>query len=102
MISDPEFLGRVKQTGTYFKDRLQALVEEFGPVREVRGLGLLLGLALDFPGPAVVEACREKGFLINCTQETILRFAPPLVVSRAEIDLLIETLREIFKEAVMV
>ncbi|RPH89365.1 MAG: aminotransferase class III-fold pyridoxal phosphate-dependent enzyme, partial [Desulfobacteraceae bacterium] len=81
-----------------FRERLDALAGEFSRVKEVRGRGLLMGLVLDSPGKPVVEACRETGFLINCTQETILRFAPPLIVTPAEIDSLIEVLQEVFKE----
>ncbi len=54
-----------------------------------------MGAALDRPGKPVVDACLEKGFLINCTQETVLRFAPPLIVTEAEIDALIDTLRKV-------
>ncbi len=98
VLLEPGFLDRVKQVGGYFQERLRSLAGEFSKVKEVRGRGLLLGLVLDLPGKPVVEACREKGFLINCTQETILRFAPPLIVTPTEIDQLIDALRPIFKE----
>jgi acetylornithine/N-succinyldiaminopimelate aminotransferase len=97
-IAAPEFLSRVQRTGAYFQGRLQTLVEAFPKVRESRGLGLLVGLALDVPGKPVVEACRERGFLINCTQDTILRFAPPLIVREDEIDQLVEALQGLFTE----
>jgi acetylornithine/N-succinyldiaminopimelate aminotransferase len=98
ILSAPEFLARVRQVGAYFRDRLQSLVDEFARVREARGLGLLLGLALDVPGKPVVEACLTRGFLINCTQDTILRFAPPLIVTENEIDQLVAALQGIFRE----
>jgi acetylornithine aminotransferase len=90
------FLARVRQNGAYFKKGLEKLKEEFPQVLEVRGRGLLLGLALDRPGKPIVDACLEKGFLINCTQDTVLRFTPPLIVEPAEIDSLLSTLRELF------
>lgn len=98
VILEEGFLEQVRETGDYFKNRLLELKAEFPLIREVRGLGLLLGLALDRPGKPYVDACLERGLLINCTQETILRFAPPLIVGRAEIDTLIETLKECFRE----
>jgi acetylornithine/N-succinyldiaminopimelate aminotransferase len=98
VLLGPGFLDGVKRVGGYFRERLESLAGEFSRVKETRGRGLLLGLVLDSPGKPVVEACLEKGFLINCTQETILRFAPPLIVTSAEIDPLIEVLRGIFKE----
>jgi acetylornithine aminotransferase len=97
-ITAPGFLPRVQQTGAYFWERLQALVTTFSTVREVRGRGLLVGLALEAPGKPIVEACLERGFLINCTQDTILRFAPPLTVTESEIDQLAAALQGIFTE----
>ena len=47
------------------------------------------------PGAPVVEACLKAGFLINCAQETVLRFIPPLIVEKGEIDALMETLDRI-------
>jgi acetylornithine/N-succinyldiaminopimelate aminotransferase len=98
VLLEAGFLEGVRRVGGYFKERLQSLAARFPRVKEVRGRGLLLGLVLDTPGKPVVEACREKGFLINCTQDTILRFAPPLIVTPAEIDQLIPTLQGIFEE----
>ena len=83
-------------TGNYFKERLEGLANKYDFIKEVRGLGLILGLLLERPGGPVVEACMERGFLINCAQENVLRFLPPLVVEREEIDLLIQTLDTIF------
>jgi len=45
-----------------------------------------------------VEACRQKGFLIICAQEKVLRFVPPLIVKKEEIDLLLEALDNIFND----
>jgi len=80
------------RVGTYFKDRLQALGKRHACIRDVRGLGLMIGVELDRPGAPVLEACVQRGFLINCAQERVLRFVPPLVVTEKEIDQLIEAL----------
>ncbi len=87
-----------RAVGDYFKSRLLEFKEKYPFIQEVRGLGLILGMELDIPGGPVVEACREKGFLINCTQEKVLRFIPPLIVSREEIDRLLEELDRILGE----
>jgi acetylornithine aminotransferase len=87
------------RTGRYFRDRLGALKEKHSVVATVRGAGLLNGLELTIPGGPVVTAAMERGYLINCIQETVLRFAPPLIVDRPAIDGLVETLDEILKEA---
>jgi len=58
----------------------------------VRGEGLLVGLELDIEATPVVEQCLEKGFIINAIQGNTLRFAPPLVITKDEIDQLIDVL----------
>ncbi|MBW2144083.1 MAG: aminotransferase class III-fold pyridoxal phosphate-dependent enzyme, partial [Deltaproteobacteria bacterium] len=68
-------------------------------VKEVRGLGLILGMELDRPGGPIVDACIKEGFLINCAHDTVLRFLPPLIVGKKEIDLLIETLDRVFDQS---
>jgi acetylornithine aminotransferase len=54
-------------------------------------------MELDLPGGPIVNACMDKGFLINCTQEKVLRFIPPLIVQKEEIDHLVDTLDQIFE-----
>ena len=73
----PGFLDQVARVGGYFKDRLKALAEKYDFIREVRGLGLIIGLDLSFPGAGAREEMQKRGFLINCTQDTVLRFLPP-------------------------
>jgi acetylornithine/succinyldiaminopimelate/putrescine aminotransferase len=78
--------------GSYFRARLEELKKRHACIKEVRGLGLIIGVELDRPGAPVMEACVQRGFLINCAQEKVLRFVPPLVVTEKEIDQLIEAL----------
>ncbi|MFW5931192.1 MAG: aminotransferase class III-fold pyridoxal phosphate-dependent enzyme, partial [Desulfosalsimonas sp.] len=80
------------RTGGYFRERLLELKEKHRVVEEVRGIGLMLGMKLSKKGAPIVDACMERGFLINCTQENVLRFIPPLVISTEEIDSLIQCL----------
>ncbi len=84
--------------GDYFKERLEELAKKYDFIKEVRGQGLILGVEMMIPGAAVVKAMMEKGFLINCTQEKILRFIPPLIVEKEEIDLLVETLENVLDQ----
>jgi acetylornithine aminotransferase len=63
---------------------------------DVRGLGLLLGMKLKMEGAPIVNLCLEKGFMINCIQENILRFIPPLTIGKKEIDSLVDCLDGIF------
>ena len=84
-ILEDGWLEHCRSVGTYFKEKLDGLRRAYPFITEVRGLGLILGVELDRPGAAVVDACLKEGVLINCAQERVLRFLPPLVVSREEI-----------------
>ncbi|MCF8111844.1 MAG: acetylornithine transaminase [Desulfobacteraceae bacterium] len=92
LIEGENILEYCNRTGRYFKDRLLELKEKHPVIEEVRGIGLMLGMKLSKNGAPVVDACMERGFLINCTQENVLRFVPPLVISAEEIDNLIQCL----------
>ncbi len=92
------FLDRVQETGRYFLERLDGLVESHDSALEARGRGLMLALALNKPAAGVVKELLERGFVVNSTQDTILRFVPPLIIDPEMIDRLIEALDELLKE----
>ncbi len=93
IIERPGFLEHVREVGEYFRERLRSLQKELPVIREVRGDGLMVAMELALPGKAVVKRLLEAGFLINCTQETVLRFLPPLIIERRHVDELIAALR---------
>ena len=86
------------QMGSYFRKKLQALQEKHAVIEDVRGYGLLIGMELKTKGDGVVKACLAEGFLVNCIQESILRFAPPLIVQKTDIDALVACLDDVLKE----
>ena len=92
------WIENAREMGVYFKTGLTTLQGKYSIIRDVRGLGLLLGLELDRDVAGIANACMERGFLINCVQERVLRFVPPLIIGREEIDLLINCLDVVFKE----
>jgi len=100
-LLDDGWVLNAKNMGEYFKTGLNRLSEKYNLIKDVRGLGLIIGVELDVPGAPVVEACRQKGFLIICAQEKVLRFVPPLIVKKEEIDLLLEALDNIFNDMEM-
>ena len=85
------------EVGEYFKTRLKALQVRHPVVQEVRGTGLLLGMELSTDGLPLVQACLDKGFVINCVQGNILRFVPPLIIQKSEIDQLVDCLDQILE-----
>jgi acetylornithine/succinyldiaminopimelate/putrescine aminotransferase len=94
----PSVLKNVKKQG-------QAIVKDLGSmagypfVRELRAVGLMIGMELTIPGAPFVEACRKRGLLINCTQGNVLRFLPPLALSDSERRFALAVLRKVFDQA---
>ncbi|MBN1141541.1 MAG: acetylornithine transaminase, partial [Deltaproteobacteria bacterium] len=86
--------------GAYLSERLQKLKEFYPFIEEIRGRGLILGMELSIPGAPLVTKALERGVLINCTVDKVLRFVPPLIVTKAEIDELIDVLDTIFREQI--
>jgi len=97
-MTKPGFLEEVEEKGNYLKGLLEGLVKEFPQVLEsVRGKGLMLGLVCKVECKDIVKLALNKGLIINCTAGNVLRFVPPLVISREEIDTGIAILREVLK-----
>jgi acetylornithine/N-succinyldiaminopimelate aminotransferase len=95
VLSEENIIDHCKTIGGYFKDRLSWLKDRHEVIEDVRGMGLLLGMKLRMEGDQIVASCMEKGFLINCIQGNILRFIPPLIIEKQEIDALVACLDEI-------
>lgn len=92
----PDLLPGIRENGAYFRRRLQALVEKYDFVKQVRGEGLMIGLDLAIPAKPFVLQALEAGFLINSTHDTVLRFLPPYIVDQKAINRLVETLDRLF------
>ncbi len=86
ILSAPEFLAAVREKGEYLGEQLRQLQARFPAIQEVRAVGLMCGFDLNTEGAPLVAACRERGLLVNCTQNTIIRLLPPLIIERAELD----------------
>ena len=92
ILDRPGFLDHVREVGTYFRAQLETLRREWPVIREVRGDGLIQAAELTVPGKSVVRQALEAGFLMNCTQERVLRFLPPLTIERQHVDALVRAL----------
>jgi len=93
----PGFLEHVVQMGAYLQERLNKLQSKYSCIKEVRGKGLIWGLELDRPGAEIVTKCLEEGLLINCTNSTVLRLLPPLIVTAEEIDQAVAIMEKTFQ-----
>ena len=98
LMNDERFSERSYELGAYLRDRLSSI--QSPAIREVRGKGLLIGLELDpsvVKARAVCERLKERGLLCKETHEVTVRFAPPLIISRADIDWAAEQVAAVLK-----
>ena len=96
-VLEEGMLENCQKVGKYLLEKLHKLKAEYPFIKEVRGKGLIIGMELTVPGADIVRACMEKGLLINCTSDTILRFIPPLIVTEKEVDEMMKILISILK-----
>jgi ornithine--oxo-acid transaminase len=84
VLAEEGLVERSEKLGEYFKGRLERLESEH--IKEVRGKGLFIGVELHTSARRFCEALQERGILCKETHENVIRFAPPLVISKDEID----------------
>ena len=95
-IIDNDIPGHVAEVGKYFIGKLKELQRKHKLVSDVRGLGLLLALELNKDiAPTVLLSCLEKGLMVNQLKPNALRFIPPLIITKQEIDEVIAILDEV-------
>lgn len=85
-IQKEKLVAHATSMGAYLCTRLAGLKEKYAIIKEVRGMGLMVGVELFQPGKSIVEHCLAKGLLINCTHDVVLRLMPALTVTKKEID----------------
>lgn len=99
IIFDKAFLEEVQQKGAYFKQGLSTLIDN-KDILAVRGEGLMLGLVLNedlVPGD-IIKACMDEGLLICTAGKHVLRFVPPLIITKEEIDQVITILKKVLNK----
>lgn len=79
-------LEEIKQVGDYLYAALTSLKEKYKMIKEVRGLGLMQGIELDRPAKEVIGKCIEQGMLVVGAGEKVIRFVPPLIVTKEQVD----------------
>lgn len=95
-ILEENLAERSNKLGEYFINRLKTLNNPV--IKEIRGKGLLIGVELNKPARAYAELLRDKGILCKETHEMVLRFAPPLIITKEELDWAFDIIRDIFSE----
>jgi len=98
-INEKTLLDNCRAMGAYLTEKLEQLKGKYSLIKEIRGLGLIIGVELTIEGGPLVIKAMERGLLMNCTVGNVLRFVPPLIVNRAEIDEAMTILDEVLATA---
>ncbi len=95
LLEEENIITRAAEMGSYLSAQLKTLKDKHPVIKDIRGKGLMKGVQLSTPGAPIVTACMERGFLINCIQDDVLRLAPPLIITQEEVDGLIQCLDDV-------
>lgn len=93
-----DLIGEAKKKGEYIKKRIAERTANIASVKEVRGMGLMLGVELDFKCSDVVNTMIKKGVLANCAALYTIRLVPPLIISYDELDKVVDVMIESIEE----
>lgn len=89
---------KVEESSKYFRQQLQSLVDKYPWVKKLKGKGLMVGLELEIEGTPIVDKAFNEGIIINCTAGKVLRFLPPLIIEKEDLQKTVEVLDKIFQE----
>ncbi|VVB92451.1 [LysW]-aminoadipate semialdehyde/glutamate semialdehyde transaminase [uncultured archaeon] len=93
VIKKEKLVKRSEELGDYLVKRLEGLNKDY--VKEIRGKGLMVGMELSIKCEDIVSKAREQGVLLNCTSESVLRFVPPLTITKEQLDTAVSMLNDI-------
>lgn len=93
VIKKEKLVKRSEEMGNYLVKKLKNLNKDY--VKDVRGKGLMVGMELSIKCEDIVNRARERGVLLNCTSESVLRFVPPLTITKEQLDKAVSVLDEI-------
>ncbi len=93
VIRKEKLVKRSEELGDYLIKKLEGLKKDY--VKEIRGKGLMVGMELSIKCEDIVNKAREQGVLLNCTSESVLRFVPPLTITKEQLDTVVSVLNDI-------
>ncbi|MFC6039522.1 ornithine--oxo-acid transaminase [Paenisporosarcina macmurdoensis] len=96
VLVDEKLAQRSEELGNYFKEALSQI--NHSSIKEVRGRGLFIGMELNEAARPYCEELKELGLLCKETHDTVIRFAPPLVITKEELDWAIEKIQKVFNK----
>ena len=92
LYEENHVLENVNRVGAYLEEKLDALAQKYEFIVERRGLGLMQGLVFDRPAGGVITKALDRGLILINAGANIIRFVPPLVISRENVDEMVEIL----------
>ncbi len=100
-MQQEKMLSHIQKTGSYFIDALDQLQGRHSSIREVRGLGLMIGMELESADLAktVHKQMLERGIILNRTDETVIRFLPPYIIKKQHVDTVVRELDRVLSHA---
>ncbi len=97
-ILKDNILADVKQVGSYLEEELNKLAKEHDIIKEVRGLGLMLGIELSVSASDILQEFLDRGIMVLTAGDNILRLLPPLIITKRDVDKFMTTFKEILAE----
>ena len=98
VLIDEKLPEHAKTLGKYFKNKLEALAMKHNVIREVRGLGLMIGIETRFDVYNILMECMERGVLVLDAGRNVVRFLPPLVIEKQQIDKVVDVLDAVLEQ----
>lgn len=101
VLERQKLLKHIQKTGDYLIEQLKKLQREHEGIQEVRGLGLMVGMEFESAdaAKAVVKQMLERGVILNRTDETVVRFLPPFLITKQHVDVVIRHLHQVVGQA---
>jgi predicted acetylornithine/succinylornithine family transaminase len=98
-IMNSKFLNNSLKVSKYLFSKLEVLKTKHSIIREIRGMGLIVGIDLSISGKNIVDYCLSKGLIINCTHETVLRLLPALIITKKDVDIAVKIIDEALSDS---
>lgn len=95
IYEEEDLVNKSHENGIYFREKLEALKHNHDCIVDVRGHGLMVGVELNYECDELVAKAQEKGVLINVANHTVIRFVPPLIITKEQLDKVVCVIDEI-------
>lgn len=85
-LLDKKLLSHIREISKYLFSALQVLKKKYSFIKEIRGVGLMVGIEFEISVEKIVKKCLEKGLIINSPKENVIRLLPPFIITKKDVD----------------